>query len=91
VYKHFATLYFIFVIDSSESELGMLDLIQGRALPLLLPLLLAMLLFPFGKFVDGLKFRKEEATIVFDRSLIFFFADLLKSHLFGSGLFWQYL
>jgi AP-3 complex subunit sigma len=28
VYKHFATLYFIFVIDSSESELGMLDLIQ---------------------------------------------------------------
>ncbi|KAH9548012.1 hypothetical protein CY35_11G066200 [Sphagnum magellanicum] len=28
VYKHFATLYFIFIIDSSESELGMLDLIQ---------------------------------------------------------------
>jgi hypothetical protein len=58
---------------------------------LLLPLLLAMLPFPFGKFVDGLKLRKEEVTIVFDRSLIFFFADLLKSHHFGSGLFWQYL
>ncbi|KAJ5070785.1 ap-3 complex subunit sigma-1 [Anaeramoeba ignava] len=28
VYRHFATLYFIFVIDSSESELGTLDLIQ---------------------------------------------------------------
>lgn len=28
VYRHFATLYFIFVVDSSESELGMLDLIQ---------------------------------------------------------------
>jgi hypothetical protein len=57
---------------------------------LLLLLLLAMLPFPFGKFIDGLKLRKEEVTIVFDRSLIFF-ADLLKSLLFGSGLFWQYL
>jgi len=28
VYKHFATLYFVFVIDSAESELGILDLIQ---------------------------------------------------------------
>lgn len=28
VYRHFATLYFVFVVDSSESELGMLDLIQ---------------------------------------------------------------
>jgi hypothetical protein len=53
--------------------------------------LLMLLPFPFGKFVDGLKLRKEEATIVFDRSLIFFFADLLKFYLFGSGLFWQYL
>ena len=29
VYKHFATLYFVFVIDNAESELGILDLIQG--------------------------------------------------------------
>eukprot|EP01071_Lankesteria_metandrocarpae_P004906 Lankesteria_metandrocarpae@DN3740_c0_g1_i1.p1 len=28
VYRHFATLYFIAVVDSTESELGMLDLIQ---------------------------------------------------------------
>ncbi|KAM0937949.1 putative adaptor protein complex, sigma subunit [Dioscorea sansibarensis] len=28
VYKHLATLYFIFVFDSSENELAMLDLIQ---------------------------------------------------------------
>ncbi|KAH7422224.1 hypothetical protein KP509_13G097800 [Ceratopteris richardii] len=28
VYKHFATLYFVFVIDNAESELGILDLIQ---------------------------------------------------------------
>ncbi|KAJ6378792.1 hypothetical protein OIU78_028921 [Salix suchowensis] len=28
VYKHYATLYFIFVFDSSENELAMLDLIQ---------------------------------------------------------------
>ncbi|SOV79576.1 AP-3 complex subunit sigma, putative [Plasmodium sp. gorilla clade G3] len=28
VYRHFATLYFVFIIDSMESELGILDLIQ---------------------------------------------------------------
>ena len=29
VYKHFATLYFVLVFNSSENELAMLDLIQG--------------------------------------------------------------
>lgn len=28
VYRHYATLFFIFCVDSSESELGILDLIQ---------------------------------------------------------------
>lgn len=28
VYRHYATLYFIFCVDSSESELGILDLIH---------------------------------------------------------------
>jgi hypothetical protein len=28
IYRHYATLYFIIVADSSESELGILDLIQ---------------------------------------------------------------
>merc|ERR1712125_25339 len=28
IYRHFATLYFIFVADTAESELGVLDLIQ---------------------------------------------------------------
>ena len=28
IYRHYATLYFIFVVDSQESDLGMLDLIQ---------------------------------------------------------------
>ncbi|GLT80013.1 hypothetical protein SLA2020_514760 [Shorea laevis] len=28
VHKHFATLYFVFVFDSSENELAMLDLLQ---------------------------------------------------------------
>ncbi|KAJ9703455.1 hypothetical protein PVL29_004996 [Vitis rotundifolia] len=28
VYKHYATLYFVFIFDSSENELAMLDLIQ---------------------------------------------------------------
>jgi AP-3 complex subunit sigma len=28
IYRHYATLYFIFCVDESESELGILDLIQ---------------------------------------------------------------
>jgi len=28
VYRQYATLYFVFAVDSSESELGILDLIQ---------------------------------------------------------------
>ena len=28
IYRHYATLYFIAIVDSAESELGMLDLIQ---------------------------------------------------------------
>lgn len=28
IYRHYATLYFIFCVDTSESELGILDLIQ---------------------------------------------------------------
>ncbi|CRG97133.1 AP-3 complex subunit sigma, putative [Plasmodium gallinaceum] len=28
VYRHFATLYFVFIVDAMESELGILDLIQ---------------------------------------------------------------
>jgi alkylhydroperoxidase family enzyme len=30
VYKNLATLYFVFVFDSSENELAMLDLVQGN-------------------------------------------------------------
>ena len=30
VYRNYATLYFIFVVDGAESELGILDLIQVR-------------------------------------------------------------
>ena len=30
VYRCYATLYFVFVVDGSESELGVLDLIQVR-------------------------------------------------------------
>lgn len=28
IYRHYATLYFIFIVDAGESELGILDLIQ---------------------------------------------------------------
>jgi AP-3 complex subunit sigma len=28
IYRHYATLYFVFIVDDSESELGILDLIQ---------------------------------------------------------------
>lgn len=31
IYRHYATLYFVFCVDSSESELGILDLIQVGA------------------------------------------------------------
>ena len=31
IYRHYATLYFVFCVDSSESELGILDLIQVLA------------------------------------------------------------
>lgn len=30
IYRHYATLYFVFCVDQSESELGVLDLIQVR-------------------------------------------------------------
>ncbi len=33
IYRHYATLYFVFVVDGSESELGILDLIQVSRLP----------------------------------------------------------
>ena len=33
VYRHFATLRFVFVVDKSESELAILDLIQVRPWP----------------------------------------------------------
>lgn len=32
IYRHYATLYFVFVVDESESELGILDLIQVKPL-----------------------------------------------------------
>lgn len=28
IYRHYATLYFVFAVDAAESELGILDLIQ---------------------------------------------------------------
>ena len=30
VYRHYATLYFVFAVDKQESDLGILDLIQGE-------------------------------------------------------------
>ena len=30
VFRNYATLYFVFVVDEAESELGILDLIQVR-------------------------------------------------------------
>ena len=28
IYRHYATLYFVFCVDTQESDLGILDLIQ---------------------------------------------------------------
>lgn len=36
VYRSYATLYFVFVVDGAESELGILDLIQVRMYDLML-------------------------------------------------------
>src|SRR5271155_5432829 len=33
IYRHYATLYFVFVVEESESELGILDLIQVQSPP----------------------------------------------------------
>jgi AP-3 complex subunit sigma len=30
IYRHYATLYFVFIVDDGESELGILDLLQVR-------------------------------------------------------------
>lgn len=30
IYRHYATLYFVFAVDSQESDLGILDLVQGK-------------------------------------------------------------
>ena len=35
IYRHYATLYFVFVVEESESELGILDLIQVLILKVL--------------------------------------------------------
>ena len=32
IYRHYATLYFVFVVEESESELGILDLIQAHSI-----------------------------------------------------------
>ncbi len=51
IYRHYATLYFVFCVDSSESELGILDLIQvkGRkTIEYLLPCLAMASLFFFS-------------------------------------------
>ncbi|NXL03319.1 AP3S1 protein, partial [Mesembrinibis cayennensis] len=45
IYRHYATLYFVFCVDSSESELGILDLIQ---------LDLWLFFFPLQVFVETL-------------------------------------
>lgn len=29
IYRHYATLYFVFAVDAQESDLGILDLVQG--------------------------------------------------------------
>lgn len=31
IYRHYATLYFVFAVDSQESDLGILDLVQGES------------------------------------------------------------
>ncbi|RMB97081.1 hypothetical protein DUI87_26364 [Hirundo rustica rustica] len=44
IYRHYATLYFVFCVDSSESELGILDLIQVSSFVAFLIYLLVVLM-----------------------------------------------
>ena len=39
VYCHYATLHFVFCVDSSESELGILDLIQVKYVAIIVKIL----------------------------------------------------
>lgn len=39
VYRNYATLYFVFVVDGAESELGILDLIQVNIASIVMPTL----------------------------------------------------
>lgn len=48
IYRHYATLYFVFCVDSSESELGILDLIQDQQGMLLLGMCSRTLCFSSG-------------------------------------------
>ena len=47
IYRHYATLYFVFAVDQQESDLGILDLIQGAVL-------LMRSCFGFVLFLSGL-------------------------------------
>lgn len=73
IYRHFATLFFVVLCDKSESELGILDLIQGalsivlrrqpRALRMRAVALLATVAWPSSRYPtaprDGQSNRRD--------------------------------
>lgn len=84
VYRNYATLYFVFVVDEAESELGILDLIQVEySIQSLLRILKSLQVF-----VEALD-RTFESVCELD--LVFHFDEVLMSfvilHLFIDGNF----
>jgi len=80
VYRSYATLYFVFVVDGAESELGILDLIQVRILYVcLLPGGPDLLLEP-QVFVESLDRAFEN---VCELDLVFHFDEVRHPYLEG--------
>ena len=53
IYRHYATLFFVFCVDSSESELGILDLIQVKMMDGWMDGWMEGWMVVYGWWVDG--------------------------------------
>ena len=82
IYRHYATLYFAFVVDEAESELGILDLIQVRS----------SLLLCCNSFLAGLKVFVESLDRCFENvcelDLIFHFDEVKISQPWPAQHVW---
>ena len=82
VYRNYATLYFVFVVDGSESELGILDLIQVCVSGYHLYVFITMNMIIFQVFVESLDRVFEN---VCELDLVFNFYKVRVAFLFRSS------